>query len=61
MTDTEILIRCPFCLSDKVRELPGTYKTDFKMELPEGAAVEVRYPVYRCMSCGREFDERETS
>jgi len=59
MTDTEILIRCHFCGSDKVREIPELYKVGLRVELPDDAAIEVRYRVYRCEECGREFDDED--
>jgi len=61
MTDTEPLIRCPWCLFAGAREIPELYKTGYRVALPSDAAVEVRYRVYRCEACGREFDEREGS
>jgi len=41
--------------------IPGLYKTAYRVELPEGAAVEVRYPIYRCPRCGREFSGEDLS
>ena len=58
MTDTELLVRCPWCAGE-AREIPELHKTGYKIELPGGAAVEVRYRVFRCKECGREFDERD--
>ncbi len=58
MTDTEILVRCPFC-GGEAREIPELYKTGHKVELPGGAAVEVRFRVYRCDECRREFSEED--
>ena len=59
MTDTELLISCPFCRSEKTREIPELYKVGYRVELPDDAAIEVRYRVYRCEECGREFDEED--
>jgi len=55
MKEEENLIRCPWCLFAGVREIPGLYKTAYRVELPEGAAVEVRYPIYVCPQCARKF------
>jgi len=59
MTDTEPLIRCPWCLFAGIRVTPGVYITAFRMKLPHGAAVEVRYLIYRCPQCGRGFSEED--
>ena len=58
MTDTDILIRCPRC-SGEAREIPELYKTGFKVELPGDAAIEVRFRIYRCNECGKDFSEED--
>jgi hypothetical protein len=58
MTDTELLIRWPWC-SGEAHDVPELYETGYKVELPGDAAVEVRYHVYRCEDCGRTFSELE--
>lgn len=58
MTDTELLVRCPFCCGE-AREIPELYKTGYKVELPGGGTVEVRFKVFRCNECGRDFSEED--
>jgi hypothetical protein len=38
MTDTELLVRCPFCCGE-AREIPELYKTGYKVELTGDAAI----------------------
>ncbi len=57
MTDTDILIRCPWCSSTDVRELKGMYTRKWVSDGPESVPKDVMVQLFRCDQCGREFED----
>ena len=47
---TEEDLNCPFCGSNNLNEKPGIVGVDYS---------EKEYTIYKCLSCGQIFDERE--
>lgn len=43
-------LNCPFCGSHDLNEKPGIVGVDYS---------EKEHTIYKCLSCGRIFDERE--
>ena len=52
-------LSCPFCASTSVRLLDAMFAIRI-VERPEGGGfVERKCPFYRCLNCGREFNDIE--
>jgi len=52
-------LSCPYCGSLNVRLLETIFTVRL-VERPEGGPlIERKCPLYRCMKCGRSFDEIE--
>jgi hypothetical protein len=50
---------CPFCASPSLRLLDAMFTVRL-VERPEGGGfVERKCAIYRCLACGRQFDEVE--
>jgi hypothetical protein len=50
---------CPYCASPSVRLLEAMITVRVE-ERPEGGGfVERKCPIYRCLDCGREFNDIE--
>ena len=50
-------IICPYCKSEEVKERPGLYsEKPVAPEMNHASSVK-KYKIYRCLECGREFEE----
>jgi DNA-directed RNA polymerase subunit RPC12/RpoP len=52
-------MRCPFCGSPSVRLWEGVLRVRTVPAVGGGPGIERSYLVYRCLACGRGFDETE--
>lgn len=52
-------MNCPYCTSTSVRLLEAMLTVRL-LEQPEGGGfVERKFPIFRCLACGRQFSEME--
>jgi DNA-directed RNA polymerase subunit RPC12/RpoP len=52
-------LSCPYCASPSVRLLEATFTVRLVERSEGGGFVERKCPYYRCLDCGRTFDEVE--
>jgi len=51
--------RCPYCTSLRIKLEEGMFRIRVIPVVTDGPGEERKFPVYRCLHCGRSFDEIE--